>query len=119
MVGITKFFWLLGFLVLEGSFLSWVVVVGGEFQNYQTLDQCKFSRYPDLCVETLKNMGHNYNYPLAKDMDIIPFLINKTISETNIPTLNSFETVLSSSQLGDEDALRARSVSGQLLHMNS
>ncbi|XLS86044.1 hypothetical protein HN51_036210 [Arachis hypogaea] len=53
--------------------------------------ECTHTRYPSLCDETLKELMSSGN---DKNVDIILALVNKTISETNLPRsyFASFET---------------------------
>ncbi|KAF3439748.1 hypothetical protein FNV43_RR18026 [Rhamnella rubrinervis] len=66
-------------------------------------DQCRFARYPTLCVKTL--MGSRSGHKLHIDM--IYTLLNKTISETKLPV---YDLPMFVSQFGVQHAQRAQSV---------
>ncbi|KAJ1439975.1 Pectinesterase, catalytic [Sesbania bispinosa] len=63
--------------------------------------ECNFTRYPNLCAETLRVSGLGSG---NQNVDIIQTLVNKTIFETNLPTsyFAEFKT--------DQDAQQTHSV---------
>ncbi|KAF2285112.1 hypothetical protein GH714_037933 [Hevea brasiliensis] len=89
-------FWLLGTAL--GASFSWGVPLNVNFQT-RVQRECSFTRYPSLCQNTLMELK---DHPLH----IISALVNKTISETNLPS-TYFQTL--SSQLEIQDAQLAKS----------
>ncbi|CAI9766613.1 unnamed protein product [Fraxinus pennsylvanica] len=63
--------------------------------------KCAFTRYPKLCVQTLTRLGLSGN----QHVDFMSALVNKTISEINVP-ISKFEQL--SSHFVSEDAQLAR-----------
>ncbi|KAF2285117.1 hypothetical protein GH714_037953 [Hevea brasiliensis] len=92
-------FWLLGTAL--GASFSWGVPLNVNFQT-RVQRECSFTRYPSLCQNTLMELK---DHPLH----IISALVNKTISETNLPS-TYFQTL--SSQLEIQDAQLAKSSTG-------
>lgn len=68
-------------------------------------DQCRFARYPTLCVETLMGSGSGHKLQI----DMLYALLNRTISETKLPVHDLSMFV---SQFGVQHAQRAQSVTG-------
>ncbi|KAL5850740.1 hypothetical protein ACOSQ4_008753 [Xanthoceras sorbifolium] len=73
-----RMLWLLG-CVMWGASISSTAMDG--YQNY-VMKECKFARYPSLCVQTLMR----FESPSTQDVHVVSALINKTISETKLPT---------------------------------
>ncbi|KAJ4848121.1 hypothetical protein Tsubulata_826172 [Turnera subulata] len=93
--------------ILNGIIVFWLLLSASmawgamESSNDQTeVKQCHFTRYPDLCHQTLMNSQ-------KKHLGIISALIHKTISETKLP--NTYFTSLSS-KLDIEEAKRVQPV---------
>lgn len=72
--------------------------------------ECNFTRYPNLCVETL-NMGLGSGY--YQHVDIVSALVNKTLYETKLPT---FDFPLFTSHFGAQKAQLANSVAGDYIN---
>ncbi|XP_037493158.1 pectinesterase isoform X1 [Jatropha curcas] len=85
-------FWLLGFQFLGSRGAS----VDANFQK-----ECNFTRFPALCLQTLMELK---DHPVH----IVPALVQRTISETKLPT-SFFKTQLNS-QLEVQEAQHPKSV---------
>lgn len=94
-------FWVLG-CGLVGVSMS-LPAMDGYQKNVQV--ECRFARYPSLCVETLIGMGSGH-----KPIDMIYALVNKTLSETKLPT--SYFSISTSQFKSHLDAQRAQSITG-------
>ncbi|GLT56175.1 hypothetical protein SLA2020_292410 [Shorea laevis] len=70
-------------------------------KNVQT--QCSFTRYPELCLDTLKGLGSG-----NQQIDFMSTLVSKTIYETKLPS--SFFTNLISSNLEVQETKHANSI---------
>jgi hypothetical protein len=92
--------WLFGY-ALGGASMTWAATHSFQMQ-VQT--QCSYTRYPGLCVQSLKEFQ---DHPL----DIMTALVNKTMSETRLPN-SYFETL--SSHLEAREAERVLSVTGSV-----
>ncbi|EEF46198.1 pectinesterase [Ricinus communis] len=77
-------FWLLGSALAASSM----------DENLQIQEECSFTRYPSLCLQTLRGLRDD-------SVHIVSALVNKSISETKLPV--SFFTSLTS-QLGIQEA---------------
>ncbi|KAJ4708722.1 Pectinesterase [Melia azedarach] len=66
-------FWLLGL---------WPYVEGSYYYQRQIPNKCSFTRFPGLCVQTLVG----FQSTKMERVHVVSALINKTISETKIPT---------------------------------
>uniref|UniRef100_A0A6M2FBK1 Pectinesterase n=1 Tax=Populus davidiana TaxID=266767 RepID=A0A6M2FBK1_9ROSI len=88
--------WLLGY-ALGGASMTWAATRSFQMQ-VQT--QCSYTRYPGLCVQSLKEFQ---DHPL----DIMTALVNRTVSETRLP--NSYFGTRSS-HLEAQEAERVLSV---------
>ncbi|XVE70786.1 hypothetical protein DITRI_Ditri10aG0098600 [Diplodiscus trichospermus] len=100
-----KMFWLLGCVLVCRA-------ATGNFQKH-VHEQCDFTTYPTLCVDTMRALGSE-----NQQVDIVSALINKTIFETRLPT--SYFTKFSSN-LEMEEAQHVNSVTGycqELLSMS-
>ncbi|XP_031269190.1 pectinesterase [Pistacia vera] len=96
-------FWLVRLFLLWGATMSSAAMDG--FQQ-QILKECKFTRYPTLCVQTLmkfESTGHN-----NKHVHIMSALINMTISETKLPP--SYFAKFTSQFLDLQESQRVRDV---------
>ncbi|KAI4344668.1 hypothetical protein L6164_011867 [Bauhinia variegata] len=65
--------------VVTWASISVATMDGGHTEKLQ--DECSHTRYPNLCVQTLIGMGSG-----KQSADIIPDLVNKTMSETMLPS---------------------------------
>nr|DAD43774.1 TPA_asm: hypothetical protein HUJ06_002004 [Nelumbo nucifera] len=77
---------------LGGQLLAWSLGVGDNLHS-----QCSFTRYPDLCVETMLGSGLGHG-----NIDIVSALVKKSMDETKFPTPDS------SNPLYDTDSLKAQ-----------
>ncbi|XP_059634668.1 pectinesterase-like [Cornus florida] len=76
------FFWLLGAAVLlRGSTISCAAM---DPQENHVRTECGYTRYPALCVESLKELGSAH----PQHVDFVSALVNKTISETKLSMSN-------------------------------
>lgn len=75
-------FWVLAIAAAVSSSVATVVV---DEQAITT--KCGFTPYPTLCAQTIKGFGLGFN-----NVHFLTALINKTISESTLPTSN-FETL--------------------------
>ncbi|KAM5547093.1 hypothetical protein ABKV19_001546 [Rosa sericea] len=76
-------FVVLGFLwVLGGASVS-----GAALEKYQVhvKKECSFTRYPNICVQTLMGLGGS-GHQDPQQVDIMSALVNKTIYETRLAT---------------------------------
>ncbi|OAY54065.1 pectinesterase [Manihot esculenta] len=86
-------------LLVSVASMSWAVPLDVNFQA-QVQTECSFTRYPSLCKKTLME---SRDHPLH----VISALVNKTVSETNLPR-TYLQTM--SSQLEIQDFQLAKSV---------
>ncbi|KAA8534725.1 hypothetical protein F0562_029833 [Nyssa sinensis] len=78
MIMLTTVYWLL--LLISGATMSCAAMDPYQ-ERVQT--ECSFTRYPSVCVESLKGLGSGNQH-----VDILSALFNKTISETKLPVSN-------------------------------
>ena len=93
-------FWLLGCALVVPPVCR---AATGNYQKH-VHEQCRFTTYPSLCVDTMTVLGS-----ANQQVDIVSALINKTIFETRLPT--SYFTKFSSN-LETEEAQHVNSVTG-------
>ena len=93
-------FWLLGCALVVPPVCR---AATGNYQKH-VHEQCRFTTYPSLCVDTVTGLGSG-----NQQVDIVSALINKTIFETRLPT--SYFTKFSSN-LEIEEAQHVNSVTG-------
>ncbi|KAK1549715.1 hypothetical protein Q3G72_006639 [Acer saccharum] len=79
-LGFTIIFWLLGYCVSN----SWSSTDGS--QNNIFMQECKFARYSSLCAQTLMGFQSSASSDDHQSVHVVSALINKTISETKLPT---------------------------------
>ena len=79
-LGFTIIFWLLGYCVSN----SWSSIDGS--QNNIFMQECKFARYLRLCAQTLMGFQSSASSDDHQNVHVVSALINKTISETKLPT---------------------------------
>lgn len=92
-------FWLLGL---------WPYVEGSYYYQRQIPNKCSFTRFPGLCVQTLVG----FQSTKMERVHVVSALINKTISETKIPT-SYFSQVHSQLVTVDtQESQRVRAVTG-------
>ncbi|XP_073287509.1 probable pectinesterase/pectinesterase inhibitor 54 [Primulina huaijiensis] len=60
------------------SAISWATT---NSYTEEILTQCRYTRYPNLCVQTLTGLGSKND----QNVDFLYALVNKTISETRLP----------------------------------
>ncbi|KAL5572280.1 hypothetical protein UlMin_021877 [Ulmus minor] len=70
--------------------------------KHHVQSECSFTRYPGLCVQTLIGLGSSG----FRSTDVVSALVEKTISETKLPSTTSDFSLLSS-HLGVQAAQRA------------
>ncbi|KAF5743132.1 pectinesterase [Tripterygium wilfordii] len=74
-------FWVLGFSLGKAT-----MSIDGGGHKEQVQRQCGFTRYPDHCLKTLSGLGNQQPH----FEDIVSVLVNKTISETQLPISDIF-----------------------------
>ncbi|PON66077.1 Pectinesterase inhibitor domain containing protein [Parasponia andersonii] len=98
-------FWALGICAILGAALDHNN--NNNNQRHVVEEDCSFTRYPSICVQTLNLVGvsSRFNYQYS---DIISALVNKTISESKLPSTS--DSTMLTSQLGAESAQSSQSV---------
>lgn len=110
-------FWaLLIFVVTVAGAATSVAAADGQRIGHEIRDECRFTRYPNLCVQTLLGLGSaSGSYHQYTDTDMISALVNETLAESNLAdnTSNAGFSMLSSHH-GTQASQKSQSVSGDL-----
>ncbi|CAK9143268.1 unnamed protein product [Ilex paraguariensis] len=78
--------WLIGFAA-SGTTTSWAAK--DPFEEYYVRTQCGYTRFPSLCVDTLKGLGLGSGHG-HQHVDLLSALVNKTMFETKQMPISNF-----------------------------
>ena len=98
-------FWALGICALGDAMDH----NNNNYQRHVLKDDCRFTRFPSICVQTLNTVGLKSSSGSYQYTDIISALVNKTISESKLLTSADFTMLISH---GAESAQSPQSVTG-------
>lgn len=97
-------------LLLGSRELQAVAATSDREIPYGIRDDCKFTTYPSLCIQTMLGLGKSGSLQYT---DMISILVNKTIQESTIANIpRSSSTVLNSQLKAEEKSQKPPSFSG-------